>query len=108
MDTVTTIASVRERVSAWRGEGKRVAFVPTMGNLHEGHLSLVDHARRHAQSVVMSIFVNPLQFGPKEDYSRYPRDLDHDRAQAEGRGVHALFIPTVEAMYPPKTQAIIA
>jgi pantoate--beta-alanine ligase len=72
-----------------------------MGALHEGHLSLVDHARRHAQSVVMSIFVNPLQFGPKEDYSRYPRNLDRDRALAEGRGVHALFVPTAEVMYPP-------
>ena len=95
------IPSLRSWIARERGAGKRIGLVPTMGALHEGHLSLVDYARRHAQSVVMSIFVNPLQFGPKEDFGRYPRDLHRDRAQAEGRGVHALFVPTVEAMYPP-------
>ncbi|HEY7026397.1 MAG TPA: pantoate--beta-alanine ligase [Gemmatimonadales bacterium] len=95
------IPSLRSWLTRERGAGKRIGLVPTMGALHEGHLSLVDHARRHAQSVVMSIFVNPLQFGPKEDYSRYPRNLDRDRALAEGRGVHALFVPTAEVMYPP-------
>jgi len=97
----TEIPSLRSWIARERGAGKRIGLVPTMGALHEGHLSLVDHARRHAQSVVMSIFVNPLQFGPKEDFGRYPRDLDRDRALAEGRGVHALFVPTVETMYPP-------
>ena len=95
------IPSLRSWIAHERGAGKRIGLVPTMGALHEGHLSLVDHARRHAQSVVMSIFVNPLQFGPHEDYGRYPRDLDRDRALAEQRGVHALFVPTVDVMYPP-------
>ena len=97
----TDISSLRSWLTREREAGKRIGLVPTMGALHEGHLSLVDHARSHAQSVVMSIFVNPLQFGPKEDYSRYPRNLDRDRALAEARGVHALFVPTAEVMYPP-------
>jgi pantoate--beta-alanine ligase len=95
------IPGLRSWIARERGAGKRIGLVPTMGALHEGHLSLVDHVRRHAQSVVMSIFVNPLQFGPKEDFGRYPRDLHRDRALAEGRGTHALFVPTVETMYPP-------
>jgi pantoate--beta-alanine ligase len=78
-----------------------VALVPTMGALHEGHLALVDAARRRADSVVMSVFVNPLQFGPQEDLARYPRDLPRDRALAEARGVDALFTPTEAMMYPP-------
>jgi pantoate--beta-alanine ligase len=72
-----------------------------MGALHEGHLTLVDQARRHADAVVMSIFVNPLQFGPHEDLSRYPRNLERDTSLATSRGVDALFVPTVETMYPP-------
>jgi pantoate--beta-alanine ligase len=90
---------------AWLGErrqaGKRIGLVPTMGALHEGHLVLVDEARRRADVVVMSIFVNPLQFGPKEDFGRYPRDIDRDRELAKARGVDAVFRPSVEAMYPP-------
>jgi len=84
-----------------RSAGKRVGFVPTMGYLHEGHLALVDAARAKSDVVVMSIFVNPLQFGPGEDLDRYPRDLPRDRALAEGRGVAALFVPAVATMYPP-------
>jgi pantoate--beta-alanine ligase len=72
-----------------------------MGYLHEGHLALVDDARRRADAVVLSIFVNPLQFGPKEDLARYPRDLPRDRALARDRGVDALFVPSVDTMYPP-------
>ena len=93
------------RLRAWRDErragGARVALVPTMGFLHEGHLALVDAARRLADAVVMSIFVNPLQFAPTEDLDRYPRDLPRDRALAEGSGVDFLFVPDVATMYPP-------
>ena len=89
---------------AWRREARtaahRVALVPTMGFLHQGHLALVDEARRRAHAVVMSVFVNPLQFGPGEDFDRYPRDLDRDRAVARERGVDLLFVPPVPTMYP--------
>src|SRR2546430_13294903 len=73
METVTTIAAVHARVRGWRREGRRVAFVPTMGNLHAGHVSLIDAARRHGERFVASIFVNPMQFGPNEDFAHYPR-----------------------------------
>jgi pantoate--beta-alanine ligase len=97
----TTVAGVRAWVTAQRGEGHRIGFVPTMGALHEGHLQLVDAARAISDVVVMSIFVNPLQFGPTEDLDRYPRDLPRDRALAASRGVDALFLPDVSIMYPP-------
>ncbi len=73
MDTVTTIAEVRERVRAWHAQGHRIAFVPTMGNLHAGHMSLIEAARQHGDRFVASIFVNPMQFGPNEDFAHYPR-----------------------------------
>ncbi len=79
--------------------GRRVSFVPTMGYLHEGHLRLVDRAERAADEVVVSIYVNPLQFGPGEDFARYPRDLARDRAAAAGRGASCLFVPATEDMY---------
>jgi pantoate--beta-alanine ligase len=89
---------------AWsRGErarGRRIAFVPTMGFLHEGHLRLVDHARERADRVVLSIFVNPLQFGPGEDFGAYPRDLARDRTLAAARQVDCLFVPDAAALYP--------
>jgi pantoate--beta-alanine ligase len=75
-----------------------------MGYLHEGHLTLIDEARRRADAVILTIFVNPLQFGPKEDLERYPRDLPRDRALAEGRGTAALFVPAVHTMYPPGSE----
>jgi pantoate--beta-alanine ligase len=97
----TTAAGIRAWGADQRAAGLRIGFVPTMGFLHEGHLRLVDAARRVSDVVVMSIFVNPLQFGPSEDLDRYPRDLPRDRSLAAGRGVDALFIPDVSVMYPP-------
>ena len=101
---LTSIADLRAWTRAERSVGRRIGLVPTMGYLHEGHLTLVDEARRRTESVVLSIFVNPLQFGPAEDLSRYPRDIPRDRALASARGVDALFVPTVAAMYPPGSQ----
>lgn len=93
--------ALRTWLAEHRAPGKRIGFVPTMGYLHEGHLSLVDRARASCDLVVMSIFVNPLQFGPGEDLERYPRDLPRDRGLAEERGVTALFVPGAATMYPP-------
>ena len=78
MHSITTVRELRSTLDAWRGAGERIAFVPTMGNLHEGHLQLVRHARNCASRVVVSVFVNPTQFGPGEDYSSYPRTLQED------------------------------
>lgn len=100
MADLPTIPQLRSWVAAERRAGRRVALVPTMGALHEGHLTLVDEARRRADAVVMSVFVNPLQFGPTEDLARYPRDLDRDRRLAASRGVAAVFAPTEAMMYP--------
>lgn len=96
----TAIGQVRAWRRARAEEGRRVALVPTMGALHEGHLALVDSARRLADAVAMSIFVNPLQFAPTEDLARYPRNLARDRALARDRGVDLLFVPDGEEMYP--------
>jgi pantoate--beta-alanine ligase len=98
--TVATIAELRERLDAARAGGKRVGFVPTMGYLHDGHRSLMAAARRDADVVVASIFVNPLQFAPTEDLAAYPRDLERDTAMAEAEGVDLLFVPSGEEMYP--------
>jgi len=104
MIEIDTIPELRRWVRAERRAGRRVALVPTMGYLHEGHLRLVDEARRRAEAVLMSIFVNPLQFGPAEDLARYPRDLPRDRRLAQARGVQGLFVPTEAAMYPPGSE----
>jgi pantoate--beta-alanine ligase len=98
--TVTTRSKLDEALASARSGGARIGLVPTMGFLHEGHLSLVDLARRDAPFVVMSLFVNPLQFGPTEDFERYPRDAERDAALAQGRGVDLLFAPPVAEMYP--------
>ncbi len=98
------IGELRAWRRAQREQGRRVALVPTMGALHEGHLALVDQARREAESVVLSVFVNPLQFGPAEDLARYPRNLERDRALARARGVALLFVPSAEVMYPPGSE----
>src|SRR3954465_9661340 len=82
-------------------DGRRIGFVPTMGALHEGHLSLVRAARAQCDVVAASIFVNPTQFGPNEDFSRYPRSLDKDSAQLDSEKTDLLFIPTIDEMYPP-------
>lgn len=98
---VHEIPPLKSWLQATRTDGRRIGFVATMGALHEGHLALVDAARRRADAVVLSVFVNPLQFGPGEDFDRYPRDLERDRALAAGRGVDLLFVPSVATMYPP-------
>ena len=99
MQHVTTIAELRAALALDRKRGRRIALVPTMGALHEGHLALVDDARTRADVVVMSLFVNPLQFRPGEDFDKYPRQLERDRGLAEARGVDVLFVPTVDEMY---------
>ena len=100
MQTVQTIPHLRSAVDQWRGRRERVAFIPTMGNLHEGHLQLVKRACRAADKVVVSIFVNSMQFGPKEDFASYPRTLKQDSLILAENGVHLLFAPNVEDMYP--------
>jgi pantoate--beta-alanine ligase len=101
MIELTAIPELREWIAQARGAGRRIGLVPTMGYLHEGHLALIDAARQRDAAVVMSIFVNPLQFGPTEDLARYPRDLARDRRLAEARGVDLLFTPNENTMYPP-------
>jgi pantoate--beta-alanine ligase len=100
MQTLTRIAELRELVTHWRLGRESIAFVPTMGNLHMGHASLMAAAHVHGRRVVSSVFVNPLQFGPSEDYSAYPRTLPDDAQMLDEYGVDALFHPTVEEMYP--------
>ena len=102
MQLLATVAQVRERVRTWHAGGERVALVPTMGNLHEGHISLVEEARRRAQRVIVSVFVNPLQFGPSEDFAAYPRTLDDDAGLLRRAGCDVLFAPPVEEIYPDR------
>ena len=99
MKIVGTVKEVREQVKEWKKQGLSVGFVPTMGYLHEGHKSLMDAARKGNDKVVVSIFVNPMQFGPTEDLATYPRDLDHDAALCESEGVDLIFHPEAEEMY---------
>ena len=101
MLVLSSIDDVRSAVTSARQSGARIGFVPTMGALHEGHLSLVARARTHCDVTVMSIYVNPLQFGPKEDLSRYPRPVENDERLAREAGVDILFRPTDDTMYPP-------
>ncbi|MFQ3609676.1 MAG: pantoate--beta-alanine ligase, partial [Chloroherpetonaceae bacterium] len=100
-------SDVQRRAESLRLDGKRIAFVPTMGALHEGHLSLVKIARAHADVVVMSIFVNPLQFGKTEDFGKYPRPFERDVELARSAGVDILFAPTAEALYGQNFQSFV-
>jgi pantoate--beta-alanine ligase len=100
MKILRDVRAARRAVTDWATAGERIALVPTMGNLHDGHISLVTLARRHADRVVASIFVNPTQFGPHEDYAQYPRTLAADKTRLRGAGADALFMPTVASMYP--------
>ncbi len=97
---LSTIAALRDQVATWRKRGERIGFVPTMGNLHGGHLSLVDEARRLSDRVVVSIFVNPTQFTPGEDYQSYPRTWAADCQALREHDTDAVFAPSVEAIYP--------
>ncbi|RQO73606.1 pantoate--beta-alanine ligase [Aquitalea sp. FJL05] len=96
MEIIRSVAAMR----AWRGQAGKLAFIPTMGNLHEGHLALVEAAHQHADKVVVSIFVNRLQFGQGEDFDAYPRTFESDCAKLEAAGVNALFFPTEAELYP--------
>ena len=108
MRIVSDVACLRGQVAEWKRAGLRVGFVPTMGNLHAGHHSLVELARRHADRVVASIFVNPTQFGPNEDFGRYPRTPEADTAGLAAHGCDLAFLPEVEAMYPFGTAGAVA
>ena len=99
MLTVSTVEQLRAQVQQWKQQGLKVGFVPTMGNLHAGHLALVDQAKQESDRVVASIFVNPTQFGPNEDFERYPRTLDADSELLAQHGTDVLFHPSVETMY---------
>ncbi len=100
MTTATTIAEMRSLSDSFRRDGRRIGFVPTMGFLHEGHLSLLRRARGESDVLVASIFVNPTQFGPNEDLTRYPRDAEGDRKKCDSAGVDVLFLPSATEMYP--------
>jgi pantoate--beta-alanine ligase len=104
MLTVTTIAAVRAQVSKWHDAGQRVVFVPTMGNLHAGHVSLIEAARKHGDRFVASIFVNPMQFGPNEDFAHYPRTPAMDSKMLEEAGCDLMFMPDVGEIYPNGAQ----
>lgn len=100
MIEANTVAQLRTEVAKLRGQGKRIAFVPTMGNLHAGHQHLMEEARKYAEAVVASVYVNPLQFSPQEDFASYPRTLAADRALLERVAVDLLFVPDERDIYP--------
>jgi pantoate--beta-alanine ligase len=105
MITVEHISALREQVRQWRVGGARIGFVPTMGSLHEGHMSLLEAARQRADRVIASVFVNPLQFGPGEDFERYPRTPDDDQRLLANAGCDLLFLPAVAEIYPDGRQS---
>ncbi|MBB4953249.1 pantoate--beta-alanine ligase [Agrobacterium vitis] len=107
METITSIAALRQKLAPYRRKGDAIGFVPTMGYLHEGHLTLVAKARAENAITVVSIFVNPLQFGKNEDLAAYPRDLARDSAMLQAAGVDYLFAPGVEDMYPRPMETVV-
>ena len=107
MRIIEHASEMQQQADKWRREGKRIAFVPTMGYLHAGHLTLMQAARQYGDLVIMSIFVNPAQFGPNEDFARYPRDIERDVRLASEVGVEAAFIPRVEEIYPSGFQTYV-
>lgn len=100
MQSANSIDELRAQIAIWHDIKDHIAFVPTMGNLHLGHITLIHHAKQYAKRVVVSIFVNPLQFGPNEDFASYPRTLDADKKLLETAGVDLVFIPSVDTLYP--------
>jgi pantoate--beta-alanine ligase len=107
MQVIKTIQAMKERSSQAQGEGEVIVFVPTMGFFHEGHLSLMREGRKLGDLLVVSLFVNPTQFGPNEDFKNYPRDFESDRKMAEGVGTDILFAPEAGEMYPPDHQTLV-
>ena len=107
MEVIESISEMKNLIKEWKRQGLSLGFVPTMGYLHEGHLALVRRAKELSDRVVVSIFVNPIQFAPGEDYQRYPRDLERDKALLEKEGVDVLFSPKAQEMYPPGFQTYV-
>lgn len=108
MQIISSAKEIQKLSDTIRSSGQLIGFVPTMGYLHKGHLSLVEEIRDHCDVVVMSIFVNPLQFGPNEDFERYPRDFEHDKALAESVDVDYLFYPSVQELYPNNQKTMVS
>ncbi len=107
MRRIVSIKEMQELANSWKREGKKIGFVPTMGFLHEGHLSLVRKAKELSDKLVVSIFVNPIQFGPSEDFNKYPRDIERDCMLLEKEGVDVVFIPDAKEMYPEGFQTYV-
>jgi pantoate--beta-alanine ligase len=107
MRIIERISEMQHQAAVWRSEGRRIVLVPTMGYLHDGHLTLMREARKHGDEVVVSIFVNPTQFGPGEDFERYPRDMARDVTLAREAGVSEVFAPPVNEMYPERYQTFV-
>lgn len=108
MQTVSSVEALRSQVRQWRQAGLSIAFVPTMGNLHDGHIQLVTQAKQQADKVVVSIFVNPTQFGPNEDFASYPRTEQQDQQRLVACDTDLLFLPSVETLYPSSSQTQIS